>query len=165
MGISAIKQDAPKVYPEWSEPYLLKAIYSNKVTPLENLRAHLYRDETGDLFLLFGNMEIYLKHGYTPGTIANSVCAVQYFNKKARSYVVQSGLFGNIFGDSVLGDAEIKIGDLKCVLPRFVRKKSLSKNSQKLKRMEEILGHRILPLSYDVFYRLIEVAKEPLKEQ
>lgn len=162
---TAIQQSPTKVYLEWAEPFLLKAIWHNKVLPLESLRPHLYRDEIGDLFLLFGNMEFYLKVGYNPETIGQAVMGVNYFAVSSRLYVSKSGLFSNIFGDSVSqGDAETEIASLECVRRTFQRKLSLSKNSKKLKRMELILGHRIIPLYYKTFHRLIEEAKEPLNK-
>ena len=151
------QQTPPKVYNEWSNPFLLNAIRYNNAFPLDKLKPYVYRDEIGDMFLLTKNMELYLDIGYTPETIGEAVLGVYFWYTSSRLKGHNRELFYDLWRDDELWHAKMKLEHLTPLLQLYPRSNQYSRKSKKIKKLEEFLGHRIIPLRYNTFHRLINM--------
>lgn len=135
-----------KKYRELTEPYLLTALRVHRIMPLSDLKPFIWRDVSGDLFLLTKYCEIYLETGYEAETIGSAVCGLYIWSKKMLSQCKKSGLFYDFWStDDKLDLCKTRIENIPLILQWGAFKRRPHLKGKWIKSREEHLAHRILP--------------------
>ncbi len=127
------------------KPYILFAIRANNTLPLYSIRKNLFKDESGDVFLLTKNATFYLHTGFKSATIHDAVLQCHIWGKKLYSLMKKNGLFSReIPSDEDFYILRTDLRNLPSILslrPSFKNRPHI--HGTFLECLEKRLGHKI----------------------
>lgn len=127
--------------------YLLDAIRHNNTMPLWSLKKLLWKDESGDVFIITRGAEIYLQTGYKPETIGAATIRLLVWSQALLGKLRASGV---VIREKATNDDFYILDCPLASLPAILEMQPQTKNRPHLRGsfitgLERRLGHQILP--------------------